>query len=89
VLILAGVFTISAFTTCPHVCIRYMHERRDLYELARISAREHQDDERYAKLSRGHIARTGNTAREVWKLMETRTGTGRNKAVSDVSRIGS
>jgi hypothetical protein len=26
--------------------------------------------ERYAKLGRKHIARTGNTAREIWKLME-------------------
>jgi len=26
--------------------------------------------ERYAKLGKKHIARTGNTAREIWKLME-------------------
>jgi hypothetical protein len=26
--------------------------------------------ERYAKLARQHIARTSNTAREIWKLME-------------------
>jgi len=26
--------------------------------------------ERYAKLSNGHIAKTGNTAPEMWKLME-------------------
>jgi len=25
---------------------------------------------RYAKLARHHIAKTGNTAREIWKLME-------------------
>jgi hypothetical protein len=26
--------------------------------------------EHYAKLGRQHIARTGNTAREMWKLLE-------------------
>lgn len=26
--------------------------------------------ERYAKLGRKHLARTGNTAREIWKMME-------------------
>jgi len=26
--------------------------------------------ERYAKLGRQHIARTGSSAREIWKLME-------------------
>ena len=26
--------------------------------------------ERYAKLAKSHIARTGSTAREMWKLME-------------------
>jgi hypothetical protein len=26
--------------------------------------------EQYAKLFRNHIARTGNTAREIWRLME-------------------
>jgi hypothetical protein len=30
--------------------------------------------ERYAKLGRKHIARTGNTAREIWKLMENGNG---------------
>jgi hypothetical protein len=25
--------------------------------------------ERYAKLGKAHMARTGNTAREIWKLM--------------------
>ena len=29
--------------------------------------------ERYAKLARQHIARTGSTAREIWKLMEPGT----------------
>jgi hypothetical protein len=26
--------------------------------------------ERYAKLARKHLAKTGSTAREIWKLME-------------------
>jgi hypothetical protein len=30
--------------------------------------------ERYAKLAKKHIARTGNTAREMWKLMEVEAG---------------
>jgi hypothetical protein len=30
--------------------------------------------ERYAKLAKQHIARTGNTAREMWKLMEGNFG---------------
>jgi len=30
--------------------------------------------ERYAKLGRQHIARTGNTAREIWKLLEKEEG---------------
>jgi hypothetical protein len=30
--------------------------------------------ERYAKLAKDHIARTGNTAREIWKLMEGEAG---------------
>ena len=30
--------------------------------------------ERYAKLGRQHIVRTGNTAREIWKLLEKEEG---------------
>jgi len=30
--------------------------------------------ERYAKLGRQHIARTGNTAREMWKLLTLEEG---------------
>ena len=32
--------------------------------------------ERYANLAKQHIARTGNTAREMWRLMEKHTGEG-------------
>jgi hypothetical protein len=30
--------------------------------------------ERYAKLGRQHIARTGNTSPEIWKLLEQEKG---------------
>ena len=30
--------------------------------------------ERYAKLGKNHIAKTGNTAREMWRLMEEKVG---------------
>jgi len=30
--------------------------------------------ERYAKLAKTHIAKTGNTAREMWRLMEGKMG---------------
>ena len=47
----------------------------DLYELAKILGHANiKMTERYAKLGKGHIARTGNTAREIWKLMESEAG---------------
>ena len=49
----------------------YMMCGGDLYELAKILGHFNiKMTERYAKLGRQHIAKTGNTAREVWKLME-------------------
>jgi hypothetical protein len=43
----------------------------DLYELAKILGHANiKMTERYAKLARKHIAKTGGTAREIWKLME-------------------
>ncbi len=49
----------------------YMMNGGDLYELAKILGHSNiKMTERYAKLGRAHIARTGNTAREIWKLME-------------------
>jgi site-specific recombinase XerD len=43
----------------------------DLYELARILGHAHiKMTERYAKLARQHIARTGSTARVIWKQLE-------------------
>jgi hypothetical protein len=41
------------------------------YELAKILGHANiKMTERYAKLARKHIARTGSTAREMWKLLE-------------------
>jgi integrase len=49
----------------------YMMNGGDLYELAKILGHANiKMTERYAKLGRQHIARTGNTAREIWKLLE-------------------
>ena len=47
----------------------YMMNGGDLYELAKILGHSNiKMTERYAKLARQHIARTGSTAREMWKL---------------------
>jgi integrase len=49
----------------------YMMQGGDLYELAKILGHSNiKMTERYAKLARQHIAKTGSTAREIWKLME-------------------
>lgn len=49
----------------------YMMNGGDLYELAKILGHSNiRMTERYAKLAKSHIARTGNTAREIWKMME-------------------
>jgi len=43
----------------------------DLYELAKILGHSNiKMTERYAKLARRHIAKTGSTAREMWRLMQ-------------------
>ena len=47
----------------------------DLYELAKILGHSNiKMTEWYAKLEKNHIARTGNTAREMSRLMEGETG---------------
>jgi hypothetical protein len=47
----------------------------DLYELAKILGHSNiKMTERYAKLGKQHIASTGSTAREIWKLMEGEAG---------------
>jgi integrase len=53
----------------------YMMNGGDLYQLAKILGHANiKMTERYAKLGREHIASTGNTAREMWKLMEGEAG---------------
>jgi len=53
----------------------YMMNGGDLYELAKILGHANiKMTERYAKLGKGHIASTGSTAREIWKLMEGEAG---------------
>ncbi len=57
----------------------YMMNGGDLYELAKILGHSNiKMTERYAKLARQHIARTGSTAREIWKLIEPDTGASAN-----------
>jgi integrase len=49
----------------------YMMNGGDLYELAKILGHSNlRMTERYAKLGKNHIAKTGDTARAMWKLME-------------------
>jgi integrase len=59
----------------------YMMNGGDLYELAKILGHSNINmTERYAKLARQHIAKTGSTAREMWKLME--------QPICDTANIG-
>jgi integrase len=49
----------------------YMMHGGDLYELAKILGHSNiKMTERYAKLGKRHLAKTGSTAREMWRLME-------------------
>ncbi|HEY4360068.1 MAG TPA: site-specific integrase [Bryobacteraceae bacterium] len=51
----------------------YMMNGGDLYELAKILGHSNiRMTERYAKLGKAHIARTGDIAREMWKLMSAK-----------------
>jgi integrase len=53
----------------------YMMNGGDLYELAKILGHSNiKMTERYAKLARHHIAKTGNTAREMWSLLKAGDG---------------
>jgi integrase len=61
----------------------YMMSGGDLYELAKILGHANiKMTERYAKLARGHIAKTSNTARELWKLMEPEAGNTKEQTAS-------
>ena len=47
----------------------------DLYEIKKILGHANiKMTDCYAKLGRGHIARIGNTARELWKLLDQEKG---------------
>jgi integrase len=49
----------------------YMMNGGDLYELAKILGHANiKMTERYAKLGKGHMTRTGGTARKMWDLMQ-------------------
>ncbi len=49
----------------------YMMNGGDLYELAKILGHSNiKMTERYANLGKNHIAKTGSTAREMWRMME-------------------
>ena len=53
----------------------YMMNGGDLYALAKTLGHSNiKMTERYAKLGRNHITKTGNTAREMWKMMEPEAG---------------
>ena len=53
----------------------YMMNGGDLYELAKILGHSNiKMTERYAKLGKGHIASTSNTARGIWSLMQSEGG---------------
>jgi integrase len=59
----------------------YMMNGGDLYELAKILGHANiKMTERYAKLAKRHIASTGSTAREMWRLMEAGMGNKESKA---------
>lgn len=63
-------------------------ERRDIYELAKILGHSNiKMTERYAKLARHHIARTGNTARGMWTLLGDADGASDESILSNVSLL--
>jgi integrase len=70
VLALAGIKN-SRFHDLRHTFASwYMMNGGDLYELAKILGHSNiRMTERYAKLGKAHLARTADTAREMWKLM--------------------
>lgn len=61
----------------------YMMNGGDLYGLAKILGHSNiRMTERYAKLGKAHIARTGDTAREMWNLMEGEKGRGQTGPIN-------
>jgi integrase len=70
------------FHDLRHTCASWnVMNGGNLYELAKILGHANiKMTERYAKLAKAHIARTGNTAREMWRLMEGDAGNLEQKA---------
>ena len=51
----------------------YMMNAGDLYELAKLLGHSNiKMTERYAKLGRAHITKTGTTAKLLWSMMESK-----------------
>ena len=60
----------------------YMMNGGDLYELAKILGHANiKMTERYAKLAKKHISKTGQTAQEMWRMMESRGAAGSEEAL--------
>jgi integrase len=61
----------------------YMMNDGDLYELAKLLGHSNiKMTERYAKLGRAHITRTGTTAKVIWSMME------KNPEVQELGQVG-
>ena len=57
--------------SASHLCVLYMMNGGDLYELAKLLGHSNiKMTERYAKLGRAHVSRTGTTAKVIWSMME-------------------
>ena len=60
----------------------YMMNGGDLYELAKILGHANiKMTERYAKLAKKHISKTGLTAQEMWRMMESKGAAGSEEAL--------
>ena len=60
----------------------YMMNGGDLYELAKILGHTNiRMTERYAKLAKKHISKTGQTAQEMWRMMESKGAAGSEEAL--------
>ncbi len=58
-------------TTCDTFASWYRRNGGDLYELAKILGHANiKMTERYAKLGRAQIAKTGNTAKVIWNMLD-------------------
>ena len=66
----------------------YMMNGGDLYELAKLLGHANiKMTERYAKLGRAHITKTGTTAKVIWNMMEKEDGRAASRRQSE-HRLG-